>query len=133
VRYEKGTRVVVSRLIRRGDDADTLDFDGWVMFHGEGVIIIADAEDYATCDPEKFTVLTFHLDEVIVSEYTPPLAVERGSSQALFLVRACAVFLMILGALGASWFWFSIGLCVFAAPLIIRAAHAADTRKANRS
>ena len=79
--YAKGDRVVVSQFIRRGDDADVSELDGWVVHHGvvphgEAFIVIANTPDWADLDPEDYFTATFALDDVIVSPWGMP--VETG-------------------------------------------------------
>ncbi|WP_350347217.1 hypothetical protein ABIQ69_11310 [Agromyces sp. G08B096] len=98
-RFERGTRVVVHQFIRRNDDTDTDSLDGWVVFHSEAVIVIANTPDWADLDPEDYYTATFPLDEVIVSPFTPERA-ETGSTNVaatLLLVAAALVFWGVLG------------------------------------
>lgn len=72
--FQRNDHVLVSKFIRRGDDADTEDREGWVVFHGEAVIVIANTPDWCELEPADYWTATFSLDEVIVTplnERTP--------------------------------------------------------------
>lgn len=64
---QRGDHVLVSKFIRRGDDADTEDLDGWVVFCGEAVIVVANTPDWRELEPADYWTATFSLDEVIVT------------------------------------------------------------------
>ena len=67
MRFERNEHVVVSEFVRRGDDTDVTELDGWVVFHGEAVIVIANTPDWAELEADDYFTATFPLDDVIVS------------------------------------------------------------------
>jgi len=101
--FEKGDRVIVTQFIRNRDDADTQDLDGWVVFYGEAVIIIASTPDWATLPEDDYFTATFPLDEVIVSPFTPEPA-EQGAANVLFVLLITGAALVVVGVLG-HWVW----------------------------
>lgn len=96
--FARGDRVVVTQFVRRGDDSDIDELDGWLVQMTDRTVTIASSPDfeYLEFDTDYFTA-TYPLDEVIVSPFQASMA-DRGATTpaaTLFWLG----FLMVVGTL----------------------------------
>jgi len=111
--YARNDRVVVSQFVRRGDDADVSELDGWVVFYGEAVVIIANTPDWQSLPEDDYWTATFPLDDVIVSAYAAPVAAEGGAADVLFVLLVTGAAMFVIGGiniLGGHWQWWPLAL-----------------------
>jgi hypothetical protein len=117
--FERGDHVVVSQFVRRGDDYNVSELDGWVVFYGEAVVVIANTPDWATLPADDYFTATFALDDVIVSHARATS--ETGASTVLTSVFLFLAALAFIGALGRYWplFWGAVGFAAWLAFVLL--------------
>lgn len=65
--FKPGDHVSVLQVVHHYDHVDTEDHEGWVVFCGEAVLVIADTPGWLNMYTEDYSTETYDLDKVIVS------------------------------------------------------------------
>lgn len=99
--FSRGDRVVVTEFIRRGDDSDIDELDGWLVQMTDRTVTIASSPDWEHLEFEKdYFTATYSLDDVIVSPFALTAA-ESGRAEILLIFIVIGLVLMVVGAIGA--------------------------------
>lgn len=97
----RGDRVVITQFIRRGDDSDISELDGWLVAMTDRTVTIATTPDWQELVfEEDYFTATYLLSDVIVSPFALSDA-ESGRAEILLIIAVVGLVLFAIGTIGA--------------------------------
>jgi len=130
--FARGDRVVVTQFVRRGDDEDIAELDGWLVQMTDRTVTIASTPDWEHLEFEKdYFTATYLLDQVIVSPFNRATAdagainVETVLVLGIFSLFIIGLACTLWGALGGSVWLMAGGIalaitCWWIGPLLLK-------------